>query len=145
LFFNFATSLDFGCGSLAQEMSFVDSYLPYFKQWLITRPLLALLPFQSLFTESLCEDQLLALSPLSGVLRALQPLCCMFLFSSLFMIFFLWGRMSVCSGGYAGLSQRWLWEYCMLLICSPVGVLDFSQAGLEASIWQHVNPPVFSV
>jgi hypothetical protein len=51
LFFNFAVSFDFGCCSLAQEMSFVDCYLPYFRQRLITGPLLALLPFQPLFTE----------------------------------------------------------------------------------------------
>jgi hypothetical protein len=37
LFFNFVKSFDFGCCSLAQEMLFVDSYLPYFRQWLITR------------------------------------------------------------------------------------------------------------
>jgi hypothetical protein len=34
------------------------------------------------------------------------------------------GRGSVCSGGYAGLSQGWLWE-------SIVSLLDVSQAGLE--------------
>jgi hypothetical protein len=38
---------------------------------------------------------------------------------------------SVHPEGYAGLSQGWLWEYCMPLICSPVGLLDVSQAGLE--------------
>jgi hypothetical protein len=37
---------DFGCCSLAQEMSFVDCYLPYFRPQLITRLLLALLPLQ---------------------------------------------------------------------------------------------------
>jgi hypothetical protein len=46
LFFNLAGQFDFGCCSLAQEMSFVDCYLPYFRQRLITRPLLSLLPFQ---------------------------------------------------------------------------------------------------
>jgi hypothetical protein len=44
---------------------------------------------------------------------------------------FLWGRGSVCPGGYAGLSKGWLWEYHMMLICSPVGLLGVSQAGLE--------------
>jgi hypothetical protein len=53
LFFNFAVSFDFGCCSLAQEMSFVDCSLPYFKQRK------ALLPFQPLITESSCRDQLL--------------------------------------------------------------------------------------
>jgi hypothetical protein len=51
LFFNFATSFAFGCCSLAQEMSFVDHYLPYFRQHLITSPLSAVLSFQPLFTE----------------------------------------------------------------------------------------------
>jgi hypothetical protein len=38
LFFNFAALFDFGCCSLAKEMSFVDCYLPYFRHWLITHP-----------------------------------------------------------------------------------------------------------
>jgi hypothetical protein len=42
-------------------MNFVDHYLSYFSQWLITHTLSARLPFQSLFTGSLCGDQLLAL------------------------------------------------------------------------------------
>jgi hypothetical protein len=33
-----AASFDFGWCSLAQEMSFVDHYLPYFRQWLISPP-----------------------------------------------------------------------------------------------------------
>jgi hypothetical protein len=44
---------------------------------------------------------------------------------------FLGGQGSVCPGGYSGLSQEWLWEYHLSLICSPVGLLDVSQAGLE--------------
>jgi hypothetical protein len=32
-------SFDFECCSLAQEMSFVDRYLPYFRQQLITHPI----------------------------------------------------------------------------------------------------------
>jgi hypothetical protein len=43
--FQFCSAFNFGCCSLAQEMHFVDHYLPYFRQWLITRLLLALLPF----------------------------------------------------------------------------------------------------
>jgi hypothetical protein len=38
---------------------------------------------------------------------------------------------SVCPGGYASLSQGWLWELCMAFICSPVGLPNVSQAGLE--------------
>jgi hypothetical protein len=71
--FHFAVSFDFGCCSLAQEMIFVDLYLPYFRQRLITCLLSALLPFQPLFTESLCRDQLLALLSFSSVLQQLHP------------------------------------------------------------------------
>jgi hypothetical protein len=67
---------DFGCCSLAQEMSFVDHYLPYFRQQLITCSLLALLPFQLLFTESSCRYQLLAPPHFSGALSATLSLCC---------------------------------------------------------------------
>jgi hypothetical protein len=98
-------------------MSFVDCYLPYFRQQLITSLLLALLPFQPLFTESLHRDQLLALPPFSSVLSASCPLCCVLVFSSLFIqlfFYFLQGG-SVCPGGYAGLSQRWLGEYRVML------------------------------
>jgi hypothetical protein len=56
LFFNFAVSFFFGCCSLAQERSFVDSYLPYFRQRLITCLLLALLPFQPFVYWSLHID-----------------------------------------------------------------------------------------
>jgi hypothetical protein len=68
------------------------------------------------------------------VLAAPCLLCCMFLFSSLFIIHFFfvfWGKGSVCPGGYAGLSHGWLWEYCVPLICSHIGLLDVSQTGLE--------------
>jgi hypothetical protein len=85
-------------------MNFVDHYLLYFRQWLITCPLLdfsselwsllqgtpfktALLPFQPLFTESSHGDQLLAPVPFSGALIASRPLCCVLVFSSLFIQF----------------------------------------------------------
>jgi hypothetical protein len=87
-------------------MRFVDRYLPYFRQQLITLPpLLALLPFQPLFTESSHGDQLFASPLFSGALRAPYPLCCMFLFSSLFIIHFFERQGSVYPGHYAGLSQ----------------------------------------
>jgi hypothetical protein len=64
----------------------------YFRQWLITHPLLALVPFQSLFTESSCEDRLLAL-PLSPVHleHPVLLLCVLFQFL-VYSVFFLWGR-----------------------------------------------------
>jgi hypothetical protein len=116
LFFNFAVSFNFGFFSLAQEMSFVDCYLLYFNQWLITRLLLALLPFQSLFTESFHGDQLLATPTFSGVLTAPHPLCCMFFSVPCLLFSFLWSERSVCPGGYTGLSQGWLWEYHVMLV-----------------------------
>jgi hypothetical protein len=36
-----------------------------------------------------------------------------------------------------------LWEYCMMLICSPVGLHLSSRFG--AGIWQHGRLPAFSV
>jgi hypothetical protein len=82
LFFNFAGLFDFGCCSLAQEMSFLNHYLPYFKQQLITHLLLALLPFQHLFTESPHRDLLLAPPPFSDALSEFPPplLCASFQF-----------------------------------------------------------------
>jgi hypothetical protein len=105
LFFNFAMPFDFGCCSLAQEMSFVDCYLPYFRQWLITCPLTALLPFQPLFTESSLGDQLLAPPPFSCALSEFVPplLCASFQFVVYYSGFFFAG-VSVCPGGYASLS-----------------------------------------
>jgi hypothetical protein len=98
-------------------MSFVNHFLPYFRQQLITcllsavyffrlvywkfirraapPPLSSLLLLQVLFTESSCGDQLLAPLPFSSVLRAPHPLCwvsfsvpCL-LFT---FFFFLWGK-----------------------------------------------------
>jgi hypothetical protein len=107
LFFNFAILFDFGCCSRVQEMSFVNCYLPYFSQWLITCPLSALC-ISSLFLESLC------VSPtFSGALRAPCPLCwvsfsipcLLFRFFCLFVLYFFARHWPVCPGCYAGLSQ----------------------------------------
>jgi hypothetical protein len=62
----------------------------------------ALLPFQPLFTENSCENQLLALPP-SPVRFQQPPLCCVLVFG----VSFFWGG-SVFLRGYAGLSQGWL-------------------------------------
>jgi hypothetical protein len=115
-----------------QEMSFVDRYLPYFRQWLITCPLLALLPFQPLLTESSCGDQVLALPPFSSALSASPSLCCVLVFSSLFIVqFFFFPGASICPGGYAGLSQGWLGEYCVMLGAHLLVFLKVSKAGLD--------------
>jgi hypothetical protein len=60
----------------------------------------------------------------------------MFLFSSLFIIqeffvcIFLWGGGQSIQG-LCWFTLGWLWEYHMMLICSLVGLLHVSQAGLE--------------
>jgi hypothetical protein len=143
--FNFAT-FDFGCCSLAQEMSFVDCYLPYFRQRLITGLQSALLPFQSLFTENCYGDQLLALPSFSTVLTIPHPLCCVpFQFLVHYSVFFCVGWGSVCPGGYAGLSQGWLWEYHVmfvahLLVCrmSPKQVWSWRLVAREPSCFLSV-------
>jgi hypothetical protein len=100
LFFNFAVFFDFGYCSLVLEMSFVDCYLPYFRQQLITHLLSALLPFQSLFTESSHREQLLASPSFFSVLTASFTLCYVLIFSFLFIVLalFLWGRVSLPTG-----------------------------------------------
>jgi hypothetical protein len=134
LFFNFALSFDFAGCSLAQEMSFVDHYLPYFRQWPITRLLTALLPFLPLFTESLQGDQLLAPPLLQCAFSNSSLLLCVsfqFLFYFSVFFFFAWGM---------GVSLPW--RPCWFILgvagripcdawCSPVGLLNVSQAGLE--------------
>jgi hypothetical protein len=127
-------------------MRFVDHYLLYFTQQLITGLLLVLLPFQPLFTESSRGDQLLASPPpFPGVLSAfLSPL----LFASfqfiVYSVSFCRGVVSLPRGlcwfisGVTGgiLSDAW---------CSPVWSAKFFQAGLELEPGGDSNPLVFSV
>jgi hypothetical protein len=97
----FLTCSDEFCGLLPSLFQASAYHLPTVKDW----------QDQSFFTKSLPRDQLLALPPFSSVLTAPCSLCCMFLFSSLFIVhfflsfFFLWGRGSDCPGGYTCLSQ----------------------------------------
>jgi hypothetical protein len=93
-------------------MSFVECYLPYFRQRLINCQLAALLPLQSLFTESSCVDQLLASPYFSSVLRAPCSLCCMFLFSSLFIIQF-----------FLRVGGQSVWGVCWFISGVAVGIL----------------------
>jgi hypothetical protein len=139
------------CCSLAQEMSFVDRYLLYFRQWLITCLLSALPPFLPLFTEVHREISSLLLPSALLCFQQLCPLCCVLVFSSLFIQFvlllllcFLGGR-SVCPGSYASLSQGWLGEYCVMLDAHLFGMLNVSQAGLEQASGSGGSPPVFLV
>jgi hypothetical protein len=122
LIVNFAVSFDLGCCSLAQEMSFVDCYVPYFRQQLITHPLSALLPFQSLFIKRSHGDQLLALPPPPVHLQHPTPSvacsfsvpCLLFGFCCCCCCCFAGQEVNL-SRGYAFLSQGWLWEYHMML------------------------------
>jgi hypothetical protein len=59
IIFKFCSSLCLWICSLAQEMSFVDCYLPFFRQWLITHPLSALVLFQPLLKVSMEISSLL--------------------------------------------------------------------------------------
>jgi hypothetical protein len=148
LFFNFAASFDFGC-SLAQEMNFVDCYLAYFKQQLITWVLSALLPFQNLFPESFLEGSSLPFPLFWCTYSTLPPLLCVsfqFLVYSVFCFSFLWGMGSVCSGAYAGLSQGWLGEYHVmlgthLLVCqmSPKQVWSWHLAVAVTLLFSECN------
>jgi hypothetical protein len=113
-------------------------------------PTVGPLPFQPLFTESSCGDQLLAPNPFSSVLSATPPLCCVLVFSSLF-VFSCCVCVCVCGSGvslprvYAGLSQEWLGEYCMTLGAHPFGLPNVFQTGLELASGGGRSPPVFSV
>jgi hypothetical protein len=123
----------------------VDLYLPYFRQQLITG-LLSVLPFQLLFAESSRRDQLLAPPPFSGVLSASHPLCCVLVFSSLFIQFFCEGGVVSLPRGYAGLSQGWLGKYCIMPDAHLFSLLNVSQAVLElVSGGGGGSPPIFSV
>jgi hypothetical protein len=74
-----------------------------------------------------------------------------FLFSSLFIvqflfIYLLWGRGLNCPGGYAGLSQGWLWEYHMMLcdhlfVCrmSPKQVWSWCLVAAAALLFSQCN------
>jgi hypothetical protein len=87
LFCNFAGLFDFGCCSLAQEMSFVNHSstnrtCPISGSGLSP----ALLPFQPLFTECSCSDYFLAPTLFSGVFSVSCPLCRVLVFSLLFIV-----------------------------------------------------------
>jgi hypothetical protein len=112
----------------------VDCYLPYFRQQLITHPLLSLLPFQTLFTESFHGDQLLTPPPFSSVLTAPHPICCMFLFTFLFIVQFFWFFFFFAVWG-VNLSRGLCWFISGVPVgkprdawCSPVGLPNVSQA-----------------
>jgi hypothetical protein len=112
-------------------MNFVDRYLPYFRQQPIARPLLAFCLSSLCLLKVLVEISSLLLPPSPVHLQhPASSAACSFSVPCLLFRFFFWGGW-VCPWDYAGLSQWCLWEYHVMLICSPVGLLDVSQAGLE--------------
>jgi hypothetical protein len=148
LFFNFAELFDFGCCSLAQEMSFVVHYLPHFRQWLITACCWPFCLSSHLFTESSHGDQLLALPPFSGVLSAILPplLCASFQFIVYFSGFFcVWGGQS--AQGSMLVYPRGGWgstTWCLVLIhlvyrMSPKHVWSQQLTAVAAHLFSHCN------
>jgi hypothetical protein len=122
--------------------------LAYFRQWLITCLLSSLLPFMPLFTESSHGDQLLAPPIFSGVLRASCTFCCMFLFSSLFIIqfffFFCWSVGQSLQGlccFIPGVAVGIPYVTYLLSIWSAECLPSYFGAG----IWWRGSLPVFSV
>jgi hypothetical protein len=132
--FNFAASFYFGCCLLSQEMSFVDRYLPNFKQWLITCLLSALLPLQSLLAEGSHEISYVSLLHSPVCLKHPAPLLSVpfqFLVTIqvYLFIYLFWGVLSLSRGlcwfipGVAVGMPHDAW-------CSPVWSPNVSQAGL---------------
>jgi hypothetical protein len=81
-------------------------------------------------------------SPSLWSTQGILPFCYMsFSVPCFLFIFFQGGGLLDCPGGYAGLSQGWLWGYHMPLICSPVGLHLPSRLG--AVIWRHGSLLVF--
>jgi hypothetical protein len=112
---------EISCGELALSPSPV--------QRLVSHVLL-----QVLLIEGSCRVQLLAPtpSPVHSEHPAL-PAVCPFQFLVYYSGVFFAGQGSVCPGCYAGLSQGWLWEYRVPLICSPVCLHLPSRLG--AGVW----------
>jgi hypothetical protein len=132
LFFNFAEPFDFGCCSLAQEMSFVVHYMPCFRQCLS----LACFWPSCLSSRNVQVEISSLLPPPSQVyFQHFHLFCCVLV--SQFIVYcsvlfcFVFAGGSVCPGGYAGLSQGWLGEYCVTLSAHLFGLPNVSQAGLE--------------
>jgi hypothetical protein len=95
----------------------------------------------SLFT--VCLGKCLSPFLWSSRCPALFATCLFFSFLFIIQFFFFAGQGSVCPGGYADLSQEWLWGYHVPLICLPVGLRLPSRLG--AGVYQRGNPPGFSM
>jgi hypothetical protein len=94
---------------------------------------LALLPFQLLFTQSLCWDQLHAPSLFSSSLSATLPFCCVLVFSSLFIVqdFFVLQEGVNLSRGLCWFILEVAGGILCHTWCPLVHLFNVSQAGLE--------------
>jgi hypothetical protein len=130
-------------------MSFVHCYLPYFRQWLITLPLSALLPFQPLFTEICMEINSLLLPPSLMCSEYPTPSAeysfsvhCLLL--SFFLILFLWSRgqsvqgaMLVYSKNSCGVTACHLLAH--LLVCISQAGFELASGGVGALLFSPCN------
>jgi hypothetical protein len=122
---------------------FVISYLPYFRQRLICC-LLSASYFCRLWLLKCCMESFPSLPSLVHSKHPTLSAVCPFQFLLYYSVFkFFVGQELVCPGDYDGLSQGWLWEYHLPLICSPVVLHLPSRFG--AGVWQDRSPPGFSV
>jgi hypothetical protein len=123
-------------------MSFVDFYLPYFRQQLIICPLWAFPPFQPLFTESSHGDQLLATLPFFGVLPTFSPpvLCAsvQFIFYSVFFLCCVQSARGLCWFilGVAGGIPHDAWY-------SPVWYAKCLPSSFGTGVWHWQEPSCF--
>jgi hypothetical protein len=142
LFFNFAVLFDFGCFSLAQEMSFLYHCLPSFKQWLITNPLAALLPFHHLFTEVHMEISSLPYPLLWCTFSILPALLCVSFQSLVYCSGFYFGGVSL---------PKWLCWFIPGVArgiphdawCSPVWSAECLPSRFGVDMWWWREPSSF--
>jgi hypothetical protein len=109
----------------------------------------ALLPFQPLFIESSCGDQLLASPSFSGVLLATLPLCCVLVFSSLFSVLFSFffsffvGQGVSLPRGLCLFIPRVTGEIPHDAWCSSVWYVECLPSRFGADVWQWWEPSYF--
>jgi hypothetical protein len=121
------------CGPLSASFQAVAYHPPT-----VSHPLL-----QTLFTESSWAVQVLAPPSLLQCAQSNPPSLLHVHFSSLFIIqFFLWG-VGQSSRGLGWFIPGELWEYCVPLIYSHVGLQLPSRFGVN--VWWCGSPPIFSV
>jgi hypothetical protein len=94
---------------------------------------------------SLHGDQFLAPSPSLVCFQQPRPLCCVLVFSSLFIHYFSGGEGVSMPWGLCWFIPGWLGEYNMTLGAHLFGLQNVSQAVLELASGHGKSSPVFSV